>query len=242
MEIQRDIDLLAEIYNKQEVLNGRILASLGISYDEVMCNAQGECPNLAPTWVENYRKAISSEMVEFLASDKYTKNAKIELVDVLHFLVSLSQIVGVPPYMALNCINDPDIFKGVELSRAVLVTLDNLQNACEWKWWATGGSFALDEAQMAVEDLWSIFGIMMGVVGMSWHHVYDIYMKKNAVNHKRQDEGYDLRTKTEADNESIDISPPEPVSQDGESPSHMMMAPVTEMSAYWPTAYEPEDD
>jgi len=242
METHEKIGLLAEIYSKQEALNGRILASIGVSYDEVMCNAQGECPNLAPTWVENYRRAISSEMVEFLASDKHTKNAKIELVDVLHFLVSLSQIVGVPPFTAIDCVDDPNVLKGIDLSRAILVTLDHLQNACAWKWWADGGSFKLDEAQVAVEDLWSIFGIMMGVVEMGWNQVHDVYMKKNAVNHKRQDDGYDLRTKTEADNESIDISPQEPVSPDGENPSHMMMAPVTNMAVYWPTTYEPEDD
>lgn len=134
------VKLLAEIYEKQEALNRRVLANIGVSYDEIMCNAQGECPNLAPEWVENYRKAFSSEYVEYIASDPATKNAKIEAIDMLHFLVSLSQIVGIPPYVAIDSTEDLTHFSGVNLMRGMVVTLDNLQNSCKWKWWANGGS------------------------------------------------------------------------------------------------------
>ena len=200
------VKILADIYEKQEVLTGRILANIGVSYDEVMCNAQGDCPTLAPEWVENFRKALSSEYVEYIASDPATKNAKIEAIDMLHFLVSLSQIVGIPPYVAIDSTEDLAHFSGVNLMRGMVVTLDNLQNACKWKWWASGGGFKLDEAQLAVEDLWSLFAIIIGTLNMDWVEIHDLYMKKNAVNHERQDAGYNEDTKTEEDNESIELA------------------------------------
>lgn len=203
METSDKISLLAEIYAKQEVLNGRVLAKLDISYDEIMCNAQGDCPGLAPTWIENYRKAFSAEFAEYLDSERGTANEKVEVVDMLHFLVSLSQIVGIPPYVAVDCIDHTSHLNGTELVRGTFLTLDRLQNACKWKWWADGGGFDLDKAKFSIEDLWSFFSVIMGAAGLSWGRMYDLYMKKNQVNHDRQDQHYNEDTKTEADNESL---------------------------------------
>lgn len=200
------IGMLAEIYSMQSDLNGRVLSKVGVDYGAIQCSAQGECPKLAAEWVENYRKALSAEFVEYLVSDLTTKNAKIEVVDSLHFLVSLSQIVGMPPLVAVECMSDTSRFNGVNLARAMLITLDALQSACPYKWWAIGEEFDLGEASAAICGLWSILSIMMGTVNMDFAQMHDLYRKKNAVNHARQDSGYDVRTKTDEDNESIEVS------------------------------------
>lgn len=201
-----DVSMLAEIYDMQADLNRKTLGNINVDWDEILCSAQGDCPLAAEEWLENYRKALSAEFVEYLASDKTTKNAKIEVVDILHFLVSLAEIVGIPPFRATECVVETEIFRGVALSRAMLVTLDDLQNAIPYKWWGTGATFKLDMAQVAVEDLFCIFGIIMGEMNMDWASIYDLYKKKNAVNHQRQDNGYDLSKKTEEDNEAIIVA------------------------------------
>tara|TARA_B110000037_G_scaffold218417_1_gene281379 strand:+ start:1727 stop:2098 length:372 start_codon:yes stop_codon:yes gene_type:complete len=104
------MDKLKEIFGMQEELNARIGVNLkGISEEE------------QTKWVLNYSRAMQQEMAELIDSvpwkwwAKYQEfdkqNAKVEVIDLFHFLVSLAQTLGMTAddvfdaYVAKNKVN-----------------------------------------------------------------------------------------------------------------------------------------
>ena len=87
------MDKLAEIFRMQEALNKRIGVNLPPESDEEQAK-----------WLLNYSRAMQQEMAELVDSvpwkwwAKYQKfdkqNAKVEIVDMFHFLVSMAQTMG----------------------------------------------------------------------------------------------------------------------------------------------------
>lgn len=71
-----------------------------------------------------------------------------------------------------------------------------------WKWWSKDH---LDMQNIRVEiiDQLHFWVCLAMTAGMDADMVHDIYMKKNAVNHARQDNDYSKSTKSEADNADI---------------------------------------
>ena len=86
-------DMLTEIFRLQEELNKRI----GVDTATMPESRQ-------PEWILNYCRAISQEVAELTDSvpwkwwAKYQtfdkQNARVEVVDLFHFLVSLAQVLG----------------------------------------------------------------------------------------------------------------------------------------------------
>jgi len=87
------MDKLEEIFNQQYELNKRIgIDAKTLSDDERV------------KWVLNYSRALAQENAELVDSvpwkwwAKYqtfdAQNAKVEVVDMLHFLVSIAQVLG----------------------------------------------------------------------------------------------------------------------------------------------------
>src|SRR5512146_124618 len=87
---------MRDIFKMQWALNIHTLARIGKDFEQTIAD-----PEQKPVWIENYRKALSAELAELIREvDEHglgTGNGKIEIVDVMHFLVSLSQIVDVLP-------------------------------------------------------------------------------------------------------------------------------------------------
>lgn len=87
------MDKLAEIFSMQADLNRRIGVEL-----------EGLNEEQKTEWVLNYTRAMQQELAELTDSvpwkwwAKYQKfdeqNAKVEVVDLFHFLVSLAQVLG----------------------------------------------------------------------------------------------------------------------------------------------------
>ncbi|MGA2225214.1 MAG: dUTP diphosphatase, partial [Syntrophobacteraceae bacterium] len=81
---------MREIFSLQWELNIRTLANSGKDFEATMND-----PEQKPAWIENYRKALSAELAELIreVADHGigTQNGKVEIVDIIHFLVSLSQ-------------------------------------------------------------------------------------------------------------------------------------------------------
>ena len=87
------MDKLEEIFTLQAQLNRRI----GVDLDQL--DEAGKTQ-----WVLNYTRAMQQEMAELIDSvpwkwwAKYQKfdeqNARVEVVDLFHFLVSLAQVLG----------------------------------------------------------------------------------------------------------------------------------------------------
>jgi len=86
-------DRLRELFRMQQSLNRRI----GV-------NTEGMSDEVKTQWVLNYCRAMSQEIAELTDSvpwkwwAKYQKfdeqNARVEVVDLFHFLISLAQVLG----------------------------------------------------------------------------------------------------------------------------------------------------
>lgn len=92
----RRMDKLEEIFDLQDALNKRI----GVNTDSMSDEEKAK-------WVLNYTRAMQQEIAELIDSvpwkwwAKYQEfdeqNAKVEVVDLFHFLISLAQVLGMTP-------------------------------------------------------------------------------------------------------------------------------------------------
>jgi dimeric dUTPase (all-alpha-NTP-PPase superfamily) len=90
------MDKLEEIFRLQESLN------LRIGVDTKALDDAGKAQ-----WILNYTRAMSQEMAELIDSvpwkwwAKYQKfdeqNARVEIIDLFHFLISMAQVLGMTP-------------------------------------------------------------------------------------------------------------------------------------------------
>jgi len=88
-------------------------------------------------------------------------------------------------------INDPEIKR----ERFLQFELAHRQEAAEaidslnWKWWKKD-SDDWDNIKVELVDMLHFWVSMCTVAGLSADDVVDLYLKKNQLNHKRQNEGY----------------------------------------------------
>ncbi len=90
--------------------------------------------------------------------------------------------------------------------------LEELRDCTFWKHWCAeaqaGERFKIHDLQNArveVIDLLFFWISMAQCVGLSAGDVFDLYQQKLKVNHNRQDDGYPMTGKDEADNKSISL-------------------------------------
>ena len=86
-------------------------------------------------------------------------------------------------------------------SRAVTQEIAELTDTVPWKWWANYQKFDAQNARVEVVDLFHFLISLAQTLGMSADDVYQAYVKKNQVNHQRQETGY--AKKDEADSRHI---------------------------------------
>ena len=86
-------------------------------------------------------------------------------------------------------------------SRAMQQELAELIDSVPWKWWAKYQEFDEQNARVEVVDLFHFLVSLAQVLGMSAEDIRDAYVKKNKVNHDRQEAGY--QSKDEADSRHI---------------------------------------
>ncbi len=77
--------------------------------------------------------------------------------------------------------------------RAMQQELAELVDSVPWKWWARYQSFDEQNARVEVVDLFHFLIALAQVFGMSAEDVYEAYLKKNKINHDRQDAGYAVK-------------------------------------------------
>ena len=191
---------MEEIFDLQWKLNTYTLNNIGLNYAETIRDSQQK-----PVWIENYKKALSAELAELIREVKDNgmgaDNGKIEIVDMLHFLVSLSHIVELKPSDLPESAVSATGFDNCAIQ--TFLALDDLQNSLKWKWWARGGGFQPEKARQAVAALWRCFAEMCALFHLDMETVKRIYIAKNKVNFRRQDQNYNEDTKTEGDNEGL---------------------------------------
>jgi dimeric dUTPase (all-alpha-NTP-PPase superfamily) len=86
-------------------------------------------------------------------------------------------------------------------TRAMQQETAELIDSVPWKWWAKYQKFDEQNAKVEVVDLFHFLVSLAQTLGMTPDDVYQAYLKKNAVNHQRQDSGY--VKKDEADSKHI---------------------------------------
>ena len=199
-------------------------------------------------WLFMYCEALNDEVIElmscyelvFIKHTEYCvnelnyKNAKIESVDCLHFLMSIFQILNFKSfnYFENEYIkfdnNTCDIIEKyyyfakehnsqennhLVIYRHIINLLNrtnNIKNRTNWKWWSKSVKAIPDsqfkllinkddiekETSMALLELMYIFYYL----NMTPENILDIYEKKCKINHERQKNDYDIKTKNENDN------------------------------------------
>lgn len=86
-------------------------------------------------------------------------------------------------------------------TRAMSQELAELTDSVPWKWWAKYQTFDQQNARVEVVDLFHFLISLAQTLGMTAQDVYDLYMKKNELNWKRQKSGY--TEKNESDNRDL---------------------------------------
>ena len=74
--------------------------------------------------------------------------------------------------------------------RAMQQELAELTDSVPWKWWAKYQDFDKQNAKVEIVDLFHFLISLAQVMGMSAEDVHEAYLKKNQVNHDRQESGY----------------------------------------------------
>jgi dimeric dUTPase (all-alpha-NTP-PPase superfamily) len=99
----------------------------------------------------------------------------------------------------MNEMNDDDRAKWIlNYIRAMQQELAELTDSVPWKWWAKYQDFDKQNAKVEIVDLFHFLISLAQVMGMSADDVYEAYLKKNKVNHNRQDTGYEKKDENDS--------------------------------------------
>lgn len=78
-------------------------------------------------------------------------------------------------------------------TRAMQQELAELVDSVPWKWWAKYQAFDEQNARVEVVDLFHFLVSLAQVLGMQPEDLHAAYVKKNQVNHARQETGYAVK-------------------------------------------------
>ena len=85
--------------------------------------------------------------------------------------------------------------------RAMSQEIAELTDSVPWKWWARYQTFDPQNARVEVVDLFHFLVSLAQVLDMSAEDIFQAYLKKHAVNVRRQEQGY--TAKDEGDSRHI---------------------------------------
>ncbi|MCF7669303.1 MAG: dUTPase [Verrucomicrobia bacterium] len=83
-------------------------------------------------------------------------------------------------------------------SRAMTQEIAELTDSVPWKWWAKYQKFDEQNARVEIVDIFHFLISAAQVVGMSADDVFAAYLKKNEVNFKRQEDGYNAKDENDS--------------------------------------------
>ena len=111
---------------------------------------------------------------------------------------TLNQRIGV----VTENLSDEEKTKWVlNYTRAMQQEIAEIIDSVPWKWWAKYQEFDEQNAKVEIVDLFHFLISLAQVMGMTPDDVYNAYVKKNQVNHNRQESGY--KDKDESDSRHI---------------------------------------
>ena len=124
------------------------------------------------------------------------------LMDKLENIFELQEQLNSRIGVNMNEMNDEERAKWIlNYVRAMQQELAELTDSVPWKWWAKYQEFDKQNAKVEIVDLFHFLISLAQVMGMSAEDVHEAYLKKNKVNHNRQESGYS--TKDENDSRHI---------------------------------------
>ena len=82
--------------------------------------------------------------------------------------------------------------------RAMQQELAELTDSVPWKWWANYQAFDKQNAKVEIVDLFHFLISLAQVMGMSAEDIHEAYLKKNQVNHERQEKGYSSKDENDS--------------------------------------------
>jgi dimeric dUTPase (all-alpha-NTP-PPase superfamily) len=128
----------------------------------------------------------------------HTMESPDQLHEMFHMQKALNERIGV----RVERMSEKEKTKWIlNYSRAVTQEIAELTDTVPWKWWANYQKFDAQNARVEVVDLFHFVISLAQVLGMKADDVFEAYVKKNAVNFRRQASGY--RVKDEHDSRHI---------------------------------------
>ena len=82
--------------------------------------------------------------------------------------------------------------------RAMQQELAELTDSVPWKWWANYQALDKQNAKVEIVDLFHFLISLAQVMGMSAEDIHEAYLKKNQVNHERQEKGYSSKDENDS--------------------------------------------
>ncbi|MEK9773522.1 MAG: dUTPase [Opitutae bacterium] len=112
-------------------------------------------------------------------------------MDKLENIFELQDILNRRIGVNMDEMNDEERAKWIlNYVRAMQQELAELTDSVPWKWWAKYQEFDQQNAKVEIVDLFHFLISLAQVMGMSADDVHLAYLKKNKVNHNRQESGY----------------------------------------------------
>ena len=133
------------------------------------------------------RKLLGSGMRLLGEVSTFTNRGMDKFDEIFSMQDALNKRIGVNT----DGMSDEDKAKWVlNYARAMQQEMSELIDSVPWKWWAKYQEFDEQNAKVEVVDLFHFLISIAQVLGMTPEDVYEAYLKKNKVNHERQDSGY----------------------------------------------------
>jgi dimeric dUTPase (all-alpha-NTP-PPase superfamily) len=111
--------------------------------------------------------------------------------DKLHEIFRLQEELNARIGVHLDHLSDEDKIRWIlNYTRAMSQELSELIDSVPWKWWAKYQKFDEQNARVEVIDLFHFLISIAQALGMTADDVFKAYVKKNQINHQRQESGY----------------------------------------------------
>jgi dimeric dUTPase (all-alpha-NTP-PPase superfamily) len=118
-----------------------------------------------------------------------------QLRELFRMQKALNERIGVKT----DAMDEPEKIKWLlNYSRAMTQELAELTDSVPWKWWAKYQTFDQQNARVEIVDLFHFLISSAQVLGMTADDVFNAYVKKNEVNFKRQESGYQEKDHTDS--------------------------------------------
>jgi dimeric dUTPase (all-alpha-NTP-PPase superfamily) len=120
-------------------------------------------------------------------------------MDKLENIFDLQEQLNLRIGVDMEKMNDDERAKWIlNYVRAMQQELAELTDSVPWKWWAKYQEFDKQNAKVEIVDLFHFLISLAQVMGMSAEDVHEAYLKKNQVNHDRQDSGYSKKDENDS--------------------------------------------